>query len=89
MTQYEYEVAKQRVMLEAEAWKNGVRSLHVHSMNSMWYDNRPQDTEKHSVTDIEYNDRSIIRTLFDGTKIIMQEGLKREELLAEFERKNQ
>ena len=30
--------------------------MHTHSLNSMWYDTRPQDTEDGKmVTDIQYN----------------------------------
>lgn len=56
MTQYDDTVEKQRIMLEAEEWSMGVKSLHVHSFTSMWYDDHPEDTEGgKSVTDVEYN----------------------------------
>ena len=56
MTQYDEVVDKQRTMLEAEDWAMQVRSLHVHSFNSMWYDDHPEDTEGGKmVTDVEYN----------------------------------
>ena len=45
MGQYQDKVERQRLLLEAEEWAKEVRSLHAHSMNSMWYDDRPQDTE--------------------------------------------
>lgn len=57
MTQYDAVVERQKTLLEAEEWAMKVKSLHVHSFTSMWYDNRPQDTNhgKENVTDIEYN----------------------------------
>lgn len=62
MTQYNDAVEYQRQLLEAEQWANGVSLIQVHSLNSMWYDTRPQDTEGgKSVTDIEYNNGVIVR----------------------------
>ncbi len=62
MTQYDDTVERQRLLLEAEEWAKGVKSLHVHSFDSMWYDDRPQDTKgKKMVTDTEYNNGVITR----------------------------
>ena len=56
MTQYDDTVEKQRIMLEAEQWSMKVAGVHVHSFDSMWYDDHPEDTEGgNSVTDVEYN----------------------------------
>jgi hypothetical protein len=56
MTQYDETVEKQRVMLEAEEWSMHVKSIHVHSFSSMYYDDHPEDTEGNKmVTDVEYN----------------------------------
>jgi len=56
MTQYDNTVERQRIMLEAEEWSMGTKSIHVHSFNSMYYDDHPEDTEGgKSVTDVEYN----------------------------------
>lgn len=70
MTQYDNEVERQRLLLEAEDWAMGVKSLHVHSFTSMWYDDRPQDTNngKESVTDVEYN-CGLIKRSKDGKHI--------------------
>tara|TARA_B100000902_G_scaffold300835_1_gene288503 strand:- start:659 stop:937 length:279 start_codon:yes stop_codon:yes gene_type:complete len=54
MTQHSEIVEQQRLLIAAEKWAVGVKSLHVHSSNSMHYDDRPEDTEGKSVTDIEY-----------------------------------
>ena len=74
MTQYKDEVELQKKILAAEEFADNIKGMQVHRMNSMWYDNRPQDTEKHSVTDIEYMSGKIERTLHDGTKVVLVEA---------------
>jgi len=87
MTQYKQAVNKQRLLLEAEKWAESVKSLHVHSLNSMWYDNRPQDTENNtSVTDIQYNSGLIERKLSNGKTVHFGAKLQGEELIREFVR---
>ena len=87
MTQYKQAVNKQRLLLEAEKWAESVKSLHVHSLNSMWYDNRPQDTENNtSVTDIQYNSGLIERKLSNGKTVYFGAKLQGEELIREFVR---
>ena len=55
MTEYTEEVEKVKIMRQAEEWAKKSSGLHVHSLSSMYYDNRPQDTQGgKSVTDIEY-----------------------------------
>ena len=46
MTQYDDTVERQRTLLEAEKWSVGVKAIHAHSISSMWYDDRPQDTSE-------------------------------------------
>ena len=66
MGQYEDRVERQRNLLQAEEWAKGFSCMHVHSLSSMWYDTRPQDTEDGKmVTDIQYNSGLIKRTLTD------------------------
>jgi len=87
MTQYKQAVNKQRLLLEAEKWAESVKSLHVHSLNSMWYDNRPQDTENNtSVTDIQYNSGLIERKLSNGKTVYFGAKLQGEDLIREFVR---
>ncbi len=63
MTQYDERVQYQREMLEAEEWAKGIKSIHIHSEPSMWYDDRPQDTENfQKVTDTQFNSGVIVRT---------------------------
>ena len=85
MTQYDDVVENQRLLIEAEEWAKGIKSIHAHSMSSMWYDDRPQDTEKHSVTDTEYMSGKIERTLHDGTRIVLVEGATGEKLVSTIE----
>lgn len=82
MGQYDDRVEKQRNKLEAEEWAKGIKSLHAHSLSSMWYDNRPQDTKDGKyVTDMEYNDGSIRRTLSNGDTIILGKALSGQALI--------
>ena len=85
MTQYKDEVELQKKILAAEEFANGIKGMQVHRISSMWYDNRPQDTEKHSVTDIEYMSGKIERTLHDGTKVVLVEGETGEKLVDRIE----
>lgn len=62
MTQYTQEVENVRLRTEAEEWARAIKSIHVHSLSSMHYDNRPKDTEDgKGVTDIEYNSGVVVR----------------------------
>lgn len=62
MTQYDDAVERQKLLLEAEIWATTIKGIHIHGFSSMWYDDRPQDTEGHKmVTDTEYNNGTITR----------------------------
>ena len=90
MTEHNEAVARQRLLLEAEEWATGIKDLHVHSLSSMWYDDRPQDTMygKESVTDIEYN-CGIIERHKDGKHIhTFGKALKGDELLDSYIRQS-
>jgi len=87
MGQYDDKVERQRRLIEAEKWSRGVKALHAHSLNSMWYDDRPEDTaDGKSVMDIEYNGGLIKRTLDSGETIYFGERLRGDELIREWER---
>ena len=82
MTEFNELVAEVKLRIEAEKWAKGVSGLHAHSLNSMWYDNRPQDTENGSVMDVHFNDGTIKRTIQStGETVIMGRQLTGEELL--------
>lgn len=61
MTEYKDVVEYHRQLLLAEEWGKSVKAIHVHQLSSMWYDDRPQDTDEGRVTDIQYNNGLIIR----------------------------
>ena len=87
MTQFDDRVEKQRLKLEAEEWANGIKCLHAHQIKSMWYDNRPQDTDESPVLDIQYNDGRIRRTINNTGEVVwMGEQIKGEELVHAYTR---
>lgn len=82
MGQYQNLVEKRRLYLEAEKWANETKAIHCHSLNSMWYDNRPQDTaDGKFVQDIEYNSGLIERRLDSGKTIYFGKRLEGDDLL--------
>lgn len=82
MGQFNDRVERQRLLLEAEEWARDVKSMQAHSLNSMWYDDRPQDTaDGKGVIDIIYNNGLIKRELADGTKVYFGEKLKGDALI--------
>jgi len=92
MGQYDDKVERQRLLLEAEDWAEGIRSLHSHRLSSMWYDDRPEDTQDGKfVIDRQFNGGEIERTVYDqsGKKIGMHmfgERKTGDELIAEYSR---
>ena len=87
MGQYEERVERQRIKLEAEKWAKGVKVLHAHQLKSMWYDDRPQDTDDSSVLDIQYNDGRIERRIQKTGEVVqMGEQIKGEELIRAYSR---
>ena len=79
MTQYNETVERQRLLLEAEKWSQGVKSLHAHSFTSMWYDTRGNDG---SVMDIEYNNGVVKREIKStGETVYFGEALTGQALL--------
>jgi hypothetical protein len=63
MSEYDTVVERQRILLEAEEWAIQPKAIHVHSLDSMWYETSEsvKDFENGSVTDTEYNGGHIIR----------------------------
>ena len=89
MSQYSDRVERQKLLLEAEKWAKEIKSLHAHSMDSMWYDTRPQDTEDGKfVTDIQYYSGLVKREFADGDYVYLGEELKGKELINEYVRNN-
>ena len=90
MTEYNELVEYQKIKIEAETWAKGVKSLQLHSLSSMWYDDRPGDTaDGKSVIDVEHNDGSIRRTLLDTNEVVnMGVQITGEELYDAFTRRS-
>lgn len=87
MTEYSESVQRQAKLLAAEEWAKGVSGIHAHSLNSMWYDTRPQDTEDgKSVMDIHYNSGLIKRQCSDGSTVYFGKELKGDDLIYEYEK---
>ena len=79
MTQYNETVERQRLLIEAEKWASGVKSLHAHSFTSMWYDTRGNDG---SVMDIEYHNGVVKREIRStGETVYFGEALTGQALL--------
>ena len=86
MGQFDDIVERQRKLIQAEKWSKKVKGVHAHSLTSMWYDNRPEDTaEGKSVIDIEYNGGLIERTLSSGKVIYFGQRLRGDALIREWE----
>ena len=89
MTQYMERVYQQKLKLEAEQWANTPKSLHSHQLKSMWYDDRPQDTDDGPVMDVQYNDGRIKRTILNTGKVVMMgKQITGEDLVYEYSRHN-
>lgn len=87
MGQFDNVVERQRLLLRAEVWAASVKSVHAHSLSSMWYDTRPQDTEEgKSVLDVEYNNGLIKRRCNDGLEVYFGTELKGDALIDAYER---
>ena len=86
MTQFNDRVEKQRLKIEAEEWAKGVRSLHAHSLTSLWYDNGREDG---SVLDIQYNDGRVERKINStGETIILGTQLIGKDLVEQYVRES-
>tara|TARA_Y100000994_G_scaffold171147_1_gene141022 strand:+ start:213 stop:485 length:273 start_codon:yes stop_codon:yes gene_type:complete len=82
MTQYDETVSAQRLLLEAEEWSKNIKSIHGHSLDSMWYDTRPQDTaDGQTVMDVHYNNGTVVRTLENGQIFVFGKPLSGEALV--------
>ena len=87
MGQYDEIVERQKLLLEAEEWAKGVSNIHAHSLSSMWYDTRPQDTQDgKSVCDRHFNSGLIERTCDDGSIVYFGKELTGDELIGAYQR---
>jgi hypothetical protein len=83
MSEYSAIVEETRMAIKAEEWGMSCKSMHAHKLDSMSYDDRPQDTDKgtKSVLDIEYNGGWIERYQDDVLIHTFGKKLGRRELL--------
>ena len=88
MGQFEDRVQKQRDLLAAEEWADGVAQIHVHRLKSLWYETRPQDTDDGKVIDTIYNDGLIERHLSDGGVVFLGKRLKGKDLVDKWSKHN-
>ena len=91
MTQYDEIVENQRLLLEAEEWAKVPKSLHIHRLDSMWYETEDSKKflDKGNVTDIQYNN-GIIKRQQDGKTVhIFGEEITGEELIRAYVRGGQ
>ena len=91
MTQYEEQVEKHRLKMEADEWGKGIKDLHAFNSDetSMWYDKEPDENGKRDgrVIDIRFNNGIIERTISEtGEKYIIGKRMKRKELESAFSR---
>lgn len=85
MTEYTEQVIKRAKQIAAEEWAKGVKAIHIHRLNSMWYEPEPNVAKDQSVTDIEYNNGRITR---DGVEILKPQ-FSGEALVREWEHLNE
>tara|TARA_B100000287_G_scaffold275779_1_gene259742 strand:+ start:754 stop:1029 length:276 start_codon:yes stop_codon:yes gene_type:complete len=91
MTQYDEIVENQRLLLEAEEWAKIPKSVHIHRLDSMWYETEDSKKflDKGNVTDIQYNN-GIIKRQQDGKTVhTFGEEITGEELIRAYVRGGQ
>lgn len=85
MTEYTEQVIRRAKQIAAEEWAKGIKAIHIHKLNSMWYEPEPAVAKDQSVTDIEYNNGRITR---DGVEILRPQ-FSGEALIREWEHLNE
>ena len=91
MTQYDEIVENQRLLLEAEEWAKIPKSVHIHRLDSMWYETEDSKKflDKGNVTDVQYNN-GIIKRQQDGKTVhTFGEEITGEELIRAYVRGGQ
>ena len=85
MTEYSERVIKRAKEIAAEEWAKGIAHIHCHSINSMWYEPKPNVVKTEGVMDITYNDGRIER---DGVEILPSQ-VSGEQLINRWEQFNE
>ena len=91
MTQYSDKVNEVRIQREAELWAKEVKDLHVHSLDSMWYETEESRKLKgnYMVADTTYNSGKVERVVLgkkESKPFVIRPGLTGEELYRSFVR---
>lgn len=84
MTQYQELVLNRAKQIAAEDWAKGIKDMHSHRINSMWYEPQPNIVKDRNVLDITYNDGRITR---DDMEIVPSQ-YKGKELVHQWEKTN-
>lgn len=67
MTEHSAKVKQRAKEIAAEKWASKVKGVHIHRINSMYYEPEKNTLKTKNVCDIEYNDGRIER---DGKEIV-------------------
>ena len=86
MSQYKNEVLKQKIRIEVEEWANAISDLHLHSLDSMWYETEESKLDKRPVVDRSYNSGRITRETADGKSYVLKKDDTAKEIEDRFER---
>ena len=86
MSQYKNEVLKQKIRIEVEEWANEISDLHLHSLDSMWYETEESKLDKRPVVDRSYNSGRITRETADGKSYVLKKDDTAREIEDRFER---
>ena len=86
MSQYKNEVLKQKIRIEVEEWASQISDLHLHSLDSMWYETDESKLDERPVVDRSYNSGRITRETADGRSYVLKEDDTAREIEDRFER---
>jgi hypothetical protein len=86
MSQYKNEVLKQKIRIEVEEWASKISDLHLHSLDSMWYETDESKLDERPVIDRSYNSGRITRETADGKSYVLKKDDTAAEIEDRFER---
>lgn len=81
-------VHKQAIKLDAEEWSKGIKMIHIHSLESSWYETAEsvKDIQNGSVCDTMFNDGRIERRQNNKLIRVFGKALKGDRLIDEYNR---
>lgn len=86
MSQYKNEVLKQKIRIEVEEWASQISDLHLHSLDSMWYETDESKLDERPVIDRSYNSGRITRETADGKSYVLKKDDTAREIEDRFDR---